>query len=829
MLTNPSRASSDHEDMDIRTSRPAAVPEDPAQTQIRPQGSVYGLKRLILGPALPTAHLVHERLGKVTALAIFSSDALSSVAYATEEMLRPLFIAGAVVVAFSLILPLSLVIVGVLAILMFSYRQTIKAYPSAGGAYIVTKDNFGLIPAQVAGVALLTDYVLTVAVSVSAGVSAIIAAAPSLNFLRVPMAVAFITIIAWGNLRGVKESGRIFAGPTYLFITGVFSILIIGAIRLAGGALHPVAVSAGYTHGWMKMNSASGIGVISAVPIFLALHSLASGSTAMTGVEAISNGVPAFRPPEWMNARTTLMWMGATLGTMFLGITFLAEKMKVVPDPTERSTVIADIARAIYGSSFAGHVAFYVFQVATTLILVLAANTAFADFPRLANFHAGDNFLPRQFTTRGHRLVFSNGIIALGAVAAALVIAFRADVTRLIPFYAIGVFTSFTLSQAGMARRHLRLREPGWRHGLAVNAAGAVATAVVDAVIAYTKFRYGAWAIILLVPIMVFLLTRMNHQYEREQKQLEEDLQRFTLEDLRRPMTVLLVDAVDAKTIHALQYCKTLRSDVIAVHTERDPMETLELETAWQAAGLEAIPLKVLDEEGDEANQVARFVGSLPPDQQVNVVIPVPVEISARERLSDVRAGAKLTRALLPNERVRVTLVRDHADGTHPLQYDSQGHPVVKLAPKARHSVVVLVDKMDRAVLEAIKYAMTLGATEVWAVHAAVDPDRAASLTERWMDRAIPIPLDVVECWDRNVARALEQHVLGLAERGSEVTVVMPRRDFPRLRQRLLHDRTSRKIQRALGRYPHIDVTAVPWFVEPAQSHQLVASQRAVR
>ncbi|MBI3648139.1 MAG: APC family permease [Actinobacteria bacterium] len=807
------------------TSETAGGKPSHAPREAIPKGGGYAWKRVLLGPALPTSDLAHERLGKVTALAIFSSDALSSVAYATEEMLRTLFAAGVIAAAaFALLMPLSFVIVGVLAILMFSYRQTIRAYPSAGGAYIVTKDNFGLIPAQVAGVALLTDYVLTVAVSVSSGVAAIIAAAPSLAELRVPMALFFITVIALGNLRGVKESGRIFAAPTYLFIAGVFTLLAIGVGRLLTGSLHPIA-SPAYVSQWARTHATAGVGALAVVPIFLVLHALASGSAAMTGVEAISNGVPAFKPPEWRNARATLMWMGAILGTMFLGISFLAHRLQVVPDPSEKSTVIADIARALFGSSGAGHVLFYGFQVATTLILVLAANTAFADFPRLANFHAGDNFLPRQFTTRGHRLVFSNGIIALGAVAAAMVIAFDADVTRLIPFYAIGVFTSFTLSQAGMARRHLRLKEPGWKHGFAINAAGAVATGVVDSVIAVTKFTHGAWAVVVMVPVLVFLLTRMNRQYEQEAKELDHDLQRFSAKDLRRPLTVVLVDDVDHKTIHALQYAKTIRAeDVIAVHIERDRTWTTQLQQKWSDARLgDGFPLSTLRGEGDEPTRLAGFAGSLPVDREVNLIIPVPVDHSLRERLSGRRIETRIARALLPYEQVRVTLVRDHEDGVHPLVVDEEGRPQVRFLPRGQHEVVIPVDKIDRAFLRAVRYALTLGATEVRAVHAGVDPHRAEELVATWMGSGLPIPLDVVQCWDRDVPRAVERFTLELSRPGVEVTVVLPRRDYPKLRQRLLHDRTSRAISRNLGRYPHVDVAAVPYYVDPVPERPPVA------
>src|SRR6476646_1523048 len=627
-----------------------------------PRSNGYAVKRAFLGPALPTANLAHERLGKIGALAIFSSDALSSVAYATEEMLKTLVLAGVGGLAFSLIVPLSGAIVAVLAILVFSYRQTIKAYPSAGGAYIVTKDNFGLIPAQVAGVALLTDYVLTVAVSVSAGVAAIIALVPVTAPFRVEMAVASIALIAYGNLRGVRESGKIFAAPTYVFIACILSLIVVGVVRAATGSLAvpPPATTGG------------AMSAFALVPAFVALHALASGSTAMTGVEAISNGVPAFKPVEWKHARQTLVALGLLLATMFMGISWLAAKLQVAPDFTGRSTVVADIGKAVYGTSPLGHAAFALLQIATALILVLAANTAYADFPRLANFHAGDDFLPRQFTTRGHRLVFTNGILALSAAAMVLVVLFRADVTRLIPFYAIGVFTSFTLSQAGMAKRHLRLREEGWRVGLAINGVGAVATGVVLAIVARTKFAEGAWVILILAPVLVVLLVRMNHQYEREKRVLERDLKAFSPPASRPPITILLVEDLDPKTVHALQYARTIRSErTIAVHVEEDRTRTQALEAAWQTAGLDAIPLRIVRGRGDEAARLAGFLAAYErEDREAIVIVPVPHERTLREHVADRRAGARLHRALLPYGHVRVTMVRDHPDGVHPLQRD---------------------------------------------------------------------------------------------------------------------------------------------------------------
>ncbi|MGE5459343.1 MAG: APC family permease [Solirubrobacterales bacterium] len=776
----------------------------PAPAEIQPPSVGYGLKRFVLGPALPTSRLAHERLRKLVALPVFASDAMSSVAYGTEEILRVLVpVAG--VAAFSLVFPISLTIGCLLVILMFSYRQTIKAYPSAGGAYIVTKDNFGLLPAQVAGVALLTDYVLTVAVSISAGVAAIVTAATALYPYRVPIALGFLLILVWGNLRGVRESGRMFAFPPYLFIAVVMTMLLWAVYRLTlGGGIPPMA------HANLPA-SPPDVGLLSGVALFIVLKALSSGTAALTGVEAISNGVPAFKPPEWKNARHTLVVMGTILGTMFIGVSYLAHRLQITPDLSDRRTVLGMMAERIFGSSAVGHAGFLALQILTMAILVLAANTSFADFPRLANFHAGDAFLPRQFTTRGHRLVFSNGVIALAAAAGVLIVLFDANVTRLIPFYAIGVFTSFSMSQAGMARRHRRLREPGWRLGLAVNGVGAVATGIVTIVIGVTKFP-GDAAILVLVPAMVWLLVRMNHQYEREFEELDEDLEPFDRSRQVPPIAVVLVDALDRTTTHALQYAKTIKAaDVRAVHLERDPATTAELERAW--AGLvSGVPLDVVLGEGDPSSAIAGYVAALPRGAEVNVIVPGPATMGRRERLRRWREGANLSRALLPYVRARITLVRDHPGPGHPLIDSHDGRTRLRLTPRFAHEVVVLVDRADRASFRAIRYAMSLGADDVWAVHAAVDQHNQETLIRRWMELGVPVQLDVVECWDRNVARALERQVADLVGRGREITVVMPRRDHAQLRGRILHDRTSRKILKALGRYEHVDIAVVPYF-----------------
>jgi amino acid transporter len=452
------------------------------------------VKRIMLGRPIATARLAHERLGRPTALAVFSSDNMSSVAYATEEMLKTLVIAGVGVLAFSLIVPLSGAIVAVLAILVFSYRQTIKAYPSAGGAYIVTKDNFGLIPAQVAGVALLTDYVLTVAVSVSAGVAAIIALVPVTAPFRVEMAVASIALIAYGNLRGVRESGRIFAVPTYVFIVSFSLLVAVGVYRLLTGTLPPAAPAP--------------VAPTEALTWFLVLRAFSSGCTAMTGTEAISNGIPAFRSPVSRNAAITLGVMALILGTLFVGITVLASALGILP--AESETVVSQIARRLFGTGLF----YYLIQASTALILVLAANTSFADFPRLASLLARDRFVPRQFASLGERLVFSNGILVLAGFAALLIVIFGGDTHALIPLYAVGVFISFTLSQAGMVRHWWAKLGSGWRHRLVINGVGAVTTGVVAVVIAVTKFTHGAWIVVLVIPILVASFLAMRRHYE---------------------------------------------------------------------------------------------------------------------------------------------------------------------------------------------------------------------------------------------------------------------------------------------------------------------------
>jgi amino acid transporter len=617
-----------------------------------PESRGFRVKQKVLGPALHTDQLEHERLGKPTALAVFASDALSSTAYASEEILRALVPAIGFLAFTSFLVPITGALVAVLVILVFSYRQTIKAYPSAGGAYIVTKDNLGLLPAQVAGVALLTDYILTVAVSVSAGMAALYSAAPVFYPYRVPMALGFIAIIAWGNLRGVKESGRLFAVPTYAFIVSMFLMIIVGVTRGITSGFEHIAPPPGHIE----------IGV-GAVSVMLLLKGFASGGAAMTGVEAISNGVPAFKKPEAKHARETLMIMGVCLGTMFLGISFLAAKYHAVP--SEKTTVISEVARQAFGAGSVGNAVFFFVQAATMLILVLAANTSFADFPRLASFHADDAFMPKQLTKRGHRLVFSNGIIALAVAAAIPVIIFQADVTHLIPLYAIGVFTSFTLSQAGMSVRHLRLREPGWQVGLFVNGLGAITTLVVTLVIGWMKFSHGAWFIIVLVPVMVALLMRLNKQYEAEAVELAHDVDDAVAATVRpRHAVLVLVSDLDRPAARAIQYARTMHADdTRAIHLASDPLKAEALMERWIALGMTRVPLDLV---ACPDRRIDRAILDVVADELADERTEVSILIPRREythfwhRLLHDRTSDKLATVLAQLPHANVTFVPYH-------------------------------------------------------------------------------------------------------------------------------------------------------------------------
>lgn len=537
------------------------------------------LKHWFVGNPLPNEQLAHERLSKRIALAVFSSDALSSSAYATEAILIALAVAGPLALGYAL--PISIAIALLLITVSFSYRQTIMAYPQGGGTYIVSRENLGTKPALLAASALLIDYTLTVAVSMSAAVAAISSAVHALEPYRIELAIALIALITMANLRGMKEAGSLFAIPTYLFVISMFLMISVGLWKIATNQVTPVA----------PPEVSPFPSELHLLTPFLLLRAFAAGCTALTGIEAIADGVPAFRKPESRNASITLVIMVVLLCGLFLGITTLANAYQVIPDGAiEHETANSQLARAVFGSNT---ILYFVLQISTMLILVLASNTAFADFPRLASFLANDRFLPRQFSQRGDRLVFSNGIIVLAVIAALLVIAFRAKEQALLPLYAVGVFISFTLSQLGMVMHHRKEREANWQRNMLISGSGALVTFVVLIILAITKFLDGAWAILALLPIMMLVLQAIHRHYVNLAAEL-------SLSDaphpvaVRRHTVVVLISSVHRGVIPALQYGLSLTPDnITAVHVQLDEDKTDKLRAKWEQWG-SGIPLVIL-------------------------------------------------------------------------------------------------------------------------------------------------------------------------------------------------------------------------------------------
>ncbi len=587
------------------------------------QSPIESIKRLLIGPRLHTAEAPHQTISKKIGLAVFASDALSSTAYATDEILIVLFMAGAG--ALTLSLPIALAIITLLVIVTISYEQTIHAYPNGGGAYIVARDNLGEGPAQTAGAALLTDYILTVAVSISSGVAQLTSAFPELYPWRVWIAIGMIVIMTLVNLRGVKESGITFSIPTYFFLVVTLGTIAFGFYRYFTGALNTVSEVEPIHYEETQ-----------ALTVFLILKAFSSGCTALTGVEAISNGITAFKEPRSRNAGTTLIAMTVLLSSIFFSITFLAQQTGAIPSHIE--TIFSQLGRAIYGD---GHPMYLILLGSTTLILIMAANTAYADFPRLAALHAGDGFLPKQLTYKGSRLVFSYGIIVLAAFASLLIVVFQAETTALIPLYAIGVFLSFTLSQAGMAVRWRKSSQlkPGeeikqagsalhfdskWKIKLAINGFGAIFTCVIMFVFAITKFTSGAWIVVFLIPTLVFIFFRIHHHY----KDLAADLSLDAYgapPRISRHRVIVPVSGVHRGTLQALHYARSLSQDVTAVHIAADPADEQQIRDKWNKWGdgvrLHIIqsPYRLLIE------PLLQYIHDIAAQRQANEVITVVV------------------------------------------------------------------------------------------------------------------------------------------------------------------------------------------------------------
>ncbi len=561
------------------------------------------IKSFLIGSPIETIKEKHERLSRKMGLAVFSSDPLSSVAYGTEEIMFALMAGGAALLSYTL--PIAVAIVILVAIVATSYFQTVHAYSSGGGAYIVAKDNLGVLPGLIAGSALLIDYVLTVTVSVAAGIAAITSAFPATRDHAVAMCIASILFITIINLRGVRESGKVFSLPVYIFIG---SLLVLIAASLTKS----------FTFPHLEYHEVAGTAA-NIFPVFIILKAFASGCATLTGIEAISNGVRAFKAPEAKNAGITLVWMAFTLAVLTIGIAYFANYYGILPNPDE--TVVSQLARTVFSKG----IVYYIIQFATMLVLILAANTSFADFPRLSSIMANDRYLPRQLSNRGDKLVFSNGILILGFLSVLLLVLFRGDTHSLIPLYAVGVFTAFTLSQAGMVRHWMREKGKGWRKSAVINGAGCITTGVVLVIIAVEKFTHGAWIVLIAIPVLVFLTRKVHRHYLSVAEQLSVEKCIARVQEFKHHSVIIPVSGVQQAVINAIQYGKVLSDDVVALYVCLDEMETARIKQKWDrhCMGIQLIifdsPYRSIKE---PLMEYIDEVKSIHPDGVITVVLP---------------------------------------------------------------------------------------------------------------------------------------------------------------------------------------------------------------
>ena len=643
------------------TSRPT-VPLPGVAAEDIPETRRYRLKNRLLGPPLVTEQLASERLSKPIALGVLSPDCISSSAYGTEEMLTQL-VPYVGLAAFTLVVPITLAILGVLFFVTLSYLEVIALYTKAGGSYVVARDNFGPRIAQIAAVALLIDYTVTVAVQTSAGTAALTSAVPALANTAdtVAITVGVILLLLYGNLRGIREAGRYFAIPTYFFIFSLAAVIVVGFVREALGTLHAIPIPPadklyGGTFG------SPGSGWLMGLAFISLLRSFANGGSSLTGLEAISNGVSSFRRPEAHNARQTLVAMSTTLGFLVLGVTLLAKWTHAVPYAQGSPTVVSQEVKAVFGTSPLGHLGFYVVQLATMLILYTGGNTSFNGFPYLASFVAGDRFLPRQLTRRGHRLAFSNGILVLTAVALALVLLYRAQVNGLVALYAIGVFTGFTMAGSGMVKHHLTARSGHWRRSVAINGFSAFLSFTVVLIFSVAKFKEGAWLIFVVGPLLYIGLIRMHRQYAQEDEMLETGVVEATEAPvLRRHVVIVLVDRLDMATARALQYARMLAPDDLrAVHFDIDTKAARELETEWSRIGLARLPLDIIECPDRRLGRAAIELvadATLDGDTECTVLLPRRSYARVWERFLHDRTADKLAAVLGQVPHVSATIV----------------------------------------------------------------------------------------------------------------------------------------------------------------------------
>ncbi len=774
-------------------------------TASKPAGSV--LKRILVGRAFTSHKLEHTLLPKSLALPVFASDALSSVAYATGEI----FIALAIVSTDfkHLVMPIAIAIAALMAIVVASYRQTVRAYPMGGGAYRVAKENLGRVPGLVAAAALLVDYTMTVVVSIVAGVFAIGSALPAANEHRVILAIGFVWLVTIANLRGTKESGVLFAIPTYGFVASIMILIVVGLVRCLNGC--PATEAVEPIH-----NAAT---TASAIGMFAILRAFSSGATALTGVEAIADGVPAFRRPQARNAAETLAIMGAIGITMFLGISWLATHIDGTVASEERS-IPGQIAFAVFG----GGLGFYVVQFFTAAILILAANTAYQDFPRLSSILARDRYMPSQFMNRGDRLVFSNGIVVLAAASSLLIYAFDADLTRLIQLYVIGVFTSFTLSQSGMVVRWLRLNKAGraprgWHRSITINVIGATVTGLVLVVVTLTKFTAGGWISMLFMAILFAMFSAVHRHYESVGRQLRRGSVRSG--DYGVNHMVLVIRDLDAAAAEAIGVVRSIRpTELHILHPTDEPIPP-ELQERWRAFSMNAPPLEPLRPGKDNLlDAVKRYVRGIEraPEDFVNVVIPEVVQGSLLGYVLRRASLIRLKAGLLREPNIVVTDVPVVLEEGHPVGVDAR-----PLIPE-RTVALVFVSAVHDATIRAVNYAETLEASETRAIYFDLDPEAAHRMQEEWAEAGPRIPLDIVEAPFRDLTRPTLEEVRRFSSRpGTLVLVVLPEFVVSRWRHRLLHNQNALFVKRLFLFEPNVVLSSVPFVISTGKPEEVRA------
>ena len=740
-------------------------------------------RRLVVGQPMRTGQMEETLLPKTLALPIFASDPLSSVAYATESAL--VVLVGVSAASAHFVFPISIAISILLAIVVLSYMQTVRVYETSGGAYVVARENLGRLPSLVGAAALLTDYVLTVAVSISAGVFAITSFAAPLASHRVALAIGALVLIVLANLRGVRESGLLFALPTYLFVTSIGVLVVAGIVELATGTAH---------HAVTPNALPVGTGTIT---LFVLLRAFSSGSTALTGVEAIANGVNAFRKPHGRNAAQTLAILGVIAITLFLGVSYLAVHLHAMPSSTD--SVVSQIARAVFPAGSAGSFMYYAVQGLTLLVLILAANTSFQGFPRLSALLAHDKFAPRQFTNLGDRLVFSNGMLVLATVAGLLLWAYNANTNSLIHLYVIGVFTAFTLSQAGMVRYWLRTRDSRWRVRAAINAVGASATGLVTLIVVYTKFAEGAWIVTVAIPVLVIGMLGVKRHYERFGRRLRAGTDAVAAASQPRNTTLLLVESLDDATAEAAWFAREIStSGFRALHVptrSTDPG----IRPRWFRLDADLPQLEVLDATDGAADSMLEQVWRLPRGESDFVTVVIPEQFQSRSLLDQARRPLELALKLRLLAEPGVVVA------------DVPVLPGVDRPQPERVVARVLVPHVNAASMRAINYVRALGVEDAKAVHFAFSADDAAEMRRAWALHGPALPLEVTEAPYRDLGLPLLGYLRELtADEETAVLLVMPE-IVTRGWRRLLHNQRALYIKRLLLLEPGVILASVPY------------------